>query len=304
MKSAIFGIGCMLSVAMFSSCFTGIENTGHISEKDVEKARAGERTAEDAYLDSIVPAPYASWQEGKQFYVADNNIRLIFSPQTDSLQGSTLRYVGSESFRQIDNTEEAVLVFSDGQREYRYDTGKTFRELEETPAQYLVPFMTDMDFVEQVDSMLRGKELYIKTSDWRRPDGTAERGVRYVAVRVTDVTPGDAVYPFYVAFECDGRNSGVFMSSATSSVRNMTFGKLFSFSDIRKHYRSISDDNWALIVNGKVKEGMTKEECSLSLGAPRTIDRMPTRAGLYERWVYVNGVMLVFENGLLTQYRQ
>ena len=51
-------------------------------------------------------------------------------------------------------------------------------------------------------------------------------------------------------------------------------------------------------------EGMTKEECSLSLGAPRTIDRMPTRAGLYERWVYVNGVMLVFENGLLTQYRQ
>jgi len=99
----------MLSVAMFSSCFTGIENTGHISEKDVEKARAGERTAEDAYLDSIVPAPYASWQEGKQFYVADNNIRLIFSPQTDSLQGSTLRYVGSESFRQIDNTEEAVL---------------------------------------------------------------------------------------------------------------------------------------------------------------------------------------------------
>ena len=49
---------------------------------------------------------------------------------------------------------------------------------------------------------------------------------------------------------------------------------------------------------------MSKEECSLSLGAPRTIDRMPARAGLYERWVYVNGVMLVFENGLLTQYRQ
>lgn len=288
----------------FTSCFTGIENTGKISEKDVAKVKANRRAAEEAYFDTVAPAPYAEWHAGKRFYVSDNNIRLILNPSADSLRGRTLEYRGVETLRQIDNSEDVLLVFSDGGKEYRYNTGKTMPEVAGTQPEYLVPFMIDSDFVERVDKMLRGKTFFIKTSDWKRRDGTPEKGVRYVPAEIESVSPGDAVYPFYVAFTCNGGLSGIFMSSQTSPVKNMTFDKLFSFDDIRKDYKTVSDENWDLITKGRVAQGMTKEECALSLGAPRSIVRTPTHGGLYERWVYANGVYLIFESGLLTDYRQ
>ena len=167
-----------------------------------------------------------------------------------------------------------------------------------------MPFLSDLDYVACVDSLLRGRTLYLRTSTWRRRDGSFETGLRYVPVTVESVTTGDAVYPFYVAFDQDGRHSGVMMSSPTSAVRNVTFDKLFSFSDIRSSYKHISNENWSLIVRGQVAVGMTKEECTLSLGAPQSVDRVPTHGGLLERWVYDNGVYLVFADGILERFRQ
>lgn len=57
-------------------------------------------------------------------------------------------------------------------------------------------------------------------------------------------------------------------------------------------------------MRGQVAEGMTKEECTLSLGAPQSVDRVPTHGGLLERWVYDNGVYLVFADGILERFRQ
>jgi hypothetical protein len=84
----------------------------------------------------------------------------------------------------------------------------------------------------------------------------------------------------------------------------MTFDKLFSFTDLRKNYSQITDANWERITRGDVAVSMTKDECQLSLGSPRSIERVPTHGGLYERWSYDNGVYLIFENGLLTRYRK
>lgn len=294
----------VLSVMLLTSCFTGIENTGRISDKDVAKVHADEKTEEELFFGSVHPAAFSTWTHGKRFHVSDNNVRLILTPSVDSLRGHTLVYQGYELLRQIDNTEEALLVFSDNGKEYRYNTGKTLKELEETPAEYLVPFLTDLDFVSTVDGMLRGRTLYIKSSEWKTPAGETERGVRYVPVVVESVLPGDAVYPFYVTFAYGGKRAGVYMSSQTSSVKNMSFDKLFAFEDIRKSHKTVSDRNWELITAGKVAIGMTKEECTLSLGAPRSVGRTPTHGGLFERWVYVNGVYLMFENGLLVDFRQ
>ena len=181
---------------------------------------------------------------------------------------------------------------------------KTLAELQPLSGYYAVPFLSDLDYVARVDSLLRGRTLYLRTSTWRRRDGSFETGLRYVPVTVESVTTGDAVYPFYVAFDQDGRHSGVMMSSPTSAVRNVTFDKLFSFSDIRSSYKHISNENWSLIVRGQVAVGMTKEECTLSLGAPQSVDRVPTHGGLLERWVYDNGVYLVFADGILERFRQ
>ena len=96
----------------------------------------------------------------------------------------------------------------------------------------------------------------------------------------------------------------MFMSSAHSSVQNRTYTDLFSDSDVHLRYPEISDDNWACIIRGDVALGMNKDECRLSLGTPKTIDRRPTYDGLVEYWTYDNGVYLIFEDGLLRRYRK
>lgn len=295
---------------LLSGCFTGVENTGRISYKDVQKVHADKKSPEETYMDTVVAPDFMSWRPGKAFVVNDDNIRLVLRPtlaydmDTIHLKGDTLRYVGYKFNRQIDNKESVVLLLEHGNKRFSCDTGKTIGEVENTRPEYIVPFVTDLDFVSKVDSMLRGKTLYVKTSFWADEHREATTGVQYVPVRVVQVVPGDVVYPFFVWFDYGERRAGVFMSSSSSAVKNMTFDKLFSFSDIRLNYPAITDENWDNIVHGRVALNMTKNECALALGNARTVDRMPTYGGIYERWTYENGVYLIFENGLLVKFRQ
>lgn len=297
-------------VLMLFGCFTGIENTGRISEKDVAKVKADKQSAEALYLDSVRPDSFQQWRPGKQFFVSDDNIRLIFDPingidsETLSLKGDTLIYQGYKFRKNLNNTEDVVINFSDGVNTYSYDTGKPIEEVETQKPEYVVPFVIDLDYINKVQSKLKDKTLYIKSPLWFEEDLRKLNGVKFVPVTIKYVKPGDLIYPFHVFFEYKNRIYGVSMSSQVSSIKNTTFDKLFSFNDIRKNYGTISDDNWVLITKGRVAVGMTKEECSLSLGTPKTIDRSPTHGGLYERWSYDNGTYLMFDNGLLLQYRR
>jgi hypothetical protein len=60
---------------------------------------------------------------------------------------------------------------------------------------------------------------------------------------------------------------------------------------------------WDNIIHGRVALDMTRSECRLSLGAPKTVDTRPGYSGVRELWVYENGAYLVFEDGLLRDYR-
>ena len=307
MKLKIFF--CSLILSVLTGCFTGVENTGRISEKDVSRVKADKKLKEELFLESILPEPFIQWRSGKQFYVTDDNIKLIFNPSNDynlekiSLKGSTLQYKGYKYEKEIDNTEVVVLSFLHNDNVFKYNTGKTIDDLSKLNPENVVPFVIDLDYVQLMDSLLTGKDLYIKTSLWMNEDLMYINGLHYVPVKITSVNVGNEVYPFLANFEHNGNSACVFMSSQASSMKNMTFDKLFSFSDIRQKYPSIKDDNWNKITRGQVALNMTKEECSLSLGAPRTIDRNPTHGGLYERWTYDNGVYLIFEDGILIKYR-
>lgn len=307
MKLKIFCYSLILSV--LSGCFTGVENTGRISEKDVSRVKADKKLKEELFLDSILPEPFIQWRSGKKFFVTDDNIRLIFNPSNDynlesvSLKGETLIYNGFKYVKDIDNTEVVVLSFLHGNNVFKYNTGKAIEDVSNLNPENIVPFVVDLDYVQKMNSLLMGRNLFIKTSLWMNPDLKYINGLHFVPVKIIDVKVGNNVYPFLVNFEHEGSRSCVFMSSQASSMRNMTFDKLFSFSDIRLKYTSIQDDNWNRITHGKVALDMTKEECSLSLGSPRSIDRNPTHGGLYERWTYDNGVYLIFEDGILIKYR-
>lgn len=315
MKRKIIG-ACVIVVMMsmlMSSCFTGIESTKKITDKDVEKITQTkpEQVASKSKYNSVEIDSFPNWTEGKSFEVADDNLKRVLQQvaggrmDTLSLKGKELKYVGYFEESVLDNEPNVNLRFNDGTNEYVYRTQKTVQQIKEGNIFLQVPFLIDLDMVEAYRALLVGKSLYLRTSIWYNDQGEMIKGKKYVKVKINEVTTGDKVFPLRVSFEADGgEKASVYMSTKQSSVQNRMFDNLFSESDIRLNFPLISDENWTNIVNGTVAMDMTKEECRLSLGNPNTIQERPTYDGLQEYWFYTDGMYLMFFDGLLKQYRK
>ena len=297
-----------LMAVMAVSCSTGVESIGRITERDV--ARYGEKpsSADNEIVEIAEAESIERWRPGKRFLVTDDRFSVVLDATTDSatqhLGGKMLTYKGYRYARHIDNQESIVLELLLDSSIYRYDTGKELEALKSLPTERLLPYVIDMDRIAAVDSALRNKTYYIRTRNWLSTDRKAIGGLKFVAVNILSVEPGDDVYPMFVIFDYEGKSYGVRMSWKESAVASATFSRLFSPTDIRRRYKNITDDVWEHITCGSVSLGMTKEECSLSMGSPEQIDRATNHAGLYERWSYSNGAYLIFENGILQKYRR
>ena len=62
-------VAALALLPVVTACFTGIENTGRITDRDVARVKANKRTAEEALLDSVKPQTYGQWRKGKRFVV-------------------------------------------------------------------------------------------------------------------------------------------------------------------------------------------------------------------------------------------
>lgn len=75
---------------------------------------------------------------------------------------------------------------------------------------------------------------------------------------------------------------------------------LFEFGNIHQKYPGITEEHWGIISKGELKEGMSAEECRLSIGNPIEIRfKKDTR---FETWFY-NGRTLELENGILQRFK-
>lgn len=75
---------------------------------------------------------------------------------------------------------------------------------------------------------------------------------------------------------------------------------LFEFGNIHQKYSGITEKHWGIISKGDLKEGMSTEECRLSISNPVEIRlKKDTR---FETWFY-NGRTLEFENGTLQRFK-
>lgn len=75
---------------------------------------------------------------------------------------------------------------------------------------------------------------------------------------------------------------------------------VLAFGDIRKEYPHTTDENWKLISQGEVREGMTTDECRLALGSPIQVEFKQDNR--FETWLYARK-MLEFESGRLLRYK-
>ena len=291
-------------------CFTGVESTKAITQKDVERAYSG-NAGKTTQTIEIKLDTFPDWNMGKRFFVTDNNIRYIFSPSpqfnadTLTLEGKEISYDGYTIGISIDGRPVVNLHFKYGTTGLQYNTNRTMDDITRRHSSRLeVPFLVDLDEVERLKDVLRGKSLYIKTSIWYDSNGEMTWGRKYVKVNITDVLPGDKVFPFRIEFNDAGRTAYVFMSYRDNYLQR-SFDNLFSDTDLRQLYPAISDENWQRIINGQIATYMTKEECRLSIGPPDNLERVPTYNGVREYWYYSNGTYLIFdEEGLLTTFRR
>lgn len=304
-------VGCCVAAALLAvSCGTGIEVTERVTEKDVMKVinqvdnRPQLRTL-DAFIDSV-----PSWKVGKRFWVADDQVRLLFAHSSDydidtlSLAGQVLTYEGYDTGGIYDNRNTVNLRFTDGQHLFVYRTGKT---LDAFNSRFSIPMLIDLDMVDYVAQQVTGKDFYIRTGIWYdRQSELMIDGRHFIKVHIDEVLPGNAVLPLRVLFTTidSGERAMVWMSESASTMLGRDFDALFAEKDPRLDYPAVSDENWALITRAQVALGMTKEECRLALGNPVRISENPDQGGLREYWYYDGGAYLFFIDGLLNRFRK
>ncbi|MCM1029239.1 MAG: hypothetical protein NC342_04595 [Pseudoflavonifractor sp.] len=298
-------------------CFTGVESTPRISEKEYKEAVSTRDLPEARFLADIHGEPPSSWRRGKQWVVTDSRSDRAIGR---SLEGDTISLSAISESISILGLPEAVVSFSSPLGDASYMTGISPDSLMRRQS-LNIPYTVELSLISELRQRLIGQTFYVATSLWGDMDGNSIRGLKYIPVEVTGVEAGRGIEPIRLSLQYlisdQMRSKPGKELPGDSTHRHFTlpmalpgggaggttrsFANLFSLSDPRKRYPKISDAAWLAINEGRVIEGMTRDECRLSLGSPTDIDRRPGYSSLQEIWTYPDGIRLIFIDGLLIQ---
>lgn len=300
----------MLPCILLTSCFTGIESTKKISLSREDK-KALEPTPEELFFPGIEGEILEIWEPGKEFLATDDKAILIFNREAipsgmteEPLGGKILKYNGVSSKMDVGGTIVTEIMFNDGPRIYYYNTGKTFDDAIKHITSDQIPMMIDLVLIKKTKDKLLGQKLWTRSPLWYDEKGERIDGQRFVPITIIDVTPGDIIFPIRLQIEDkDGHNAWMFMNYGNSGTESRSFHNLFYLEDPKRNFPKIDDDIWQLICRGKIRQGMTKEECKLSLGNPKTVNSGHDYSQTLDIWSYENGAVLWFEDGVLTRFR-
>lgn len=266
---------------------------------------------EEEFFRPVAGIPLKSWEKGKKFIAADNKTLLIFEqeglpvdPEQAAIGGKTLSFQDIESKIMPDGTFNAVLVFDCEGSNQKFNSGKSLDEAESQVFSDQIPMLIDESMILSARALLDGKKLWIKSPLWYDSAGNRISGKKYVEVTVSDVKPGSIAFPLKVCFvDESGKQAWAMLNFGNSGKESRSFSNIFSISNFRDKYPSVSDETWRLISNGRLAVGMTKLECKLSLGNPTEVDSGHDYTQTLDLWHYSDGSVLWFEDGLLTRFR-
>lgn len=296
---------------LLQGCFTGVEGTKTITMSSKEVMASNIPSPEEQLMSHIAGDDLSEWQPGRKFAIADDKASLIFQrisedKATAALKtGKEITFEGISEIPSISGGKNVGIVFvCDGER-LIYNTGMSPQTAASGIKSDAIPLITDMEMVQEADSLLRGRKLWTRSRLWYDHNGERIQGVKFAPVTVTDVTQGDATFPLRINFtDEDGTDAYMLVGATGAGVSSHRFDILFSLSDPRENHRRISEDNWRAIKNGTVNIGMTKEECRLSLGNPEESTGGHDYSYTSDLWKYSDGKWLMFRDGLLVEYRE
>ena len=94
-------------------------------------------------------------------------------------------------------------------------------------------------------------------------------------------------------------NNGEKIYLEISWLEHKRYAYAFELTESEKLKKEYGEENWKLILKGKVKIGMTKEMCKISWGAPKEINETILEGKKSEQWVFKDNY-LYFDNDILT----
>lgn len=292
---AILSLLCL--APCLTGCFTGVETTPRISDRQVRK---GQRSPapERLLLDPVAPQASSQWTAGKPFIATDGKLPLAYRPASVAetvCVGDTLRLIGVSRSRTIGGQPVATV----GLLTNRGDTLVCSQQVSDS-AYIELPFLNDARAIALADSLLHNRTLWTLTRQRYTLQGQPLKGLKYEKVTVKEVVNGNAEFPMRVVFTSDGSGDTQMLyltyNRRTGSPRR--FEVLFSLTDPRNRYPEIGNDTWLMICQGQTAPGMTAAECRLALGSPDDIIRNVTYGGIAEQWVYADGTRLHFIDGV------
>ncbi|MEG0948255.1 MAG: hypothetical protein RR212_02235 [Bacteroidales bacterium] len=254
------------------------------------------------------------WKPGEPFIYISPSLNITLKPEKPILNDTTnyqnLLFEFSQFKQQTDWNGNSTLdlIFEADGRKFRFETAKTLEQISDTGYNPLIAGLIWLPEIEKADSLLKGKTFYILTSEWKSDQEELLKEARkFVAVEIVAVKPGDEYTPVTVIFKNQQGHLfsiGTTLSGTLNAASRFKFHRIFSVSDPRLKYKDISDENWQLITEGNLANGMTQAEVRLSIGKPTEINRIPTYSGLREQWLYNSGTMISFQDGRITNFRK
>lgn len=292
-----------LLVIMSYGCSTGIESTRKITYSRADKKSIAV-TAEEKLMDSIHSEPVLNWLPGRPFLVADNRASIVYESESkDSIKGKTFYFRDISQRTTPGGYAEAVISFTDGKDLWQYGTSKNIKELDNLTS-FDMPMLIDLQSISEINSLLQGRRVWTRSHLWYDENGDKFFGTKFAPVVIDSIMPGDKNFAMRVAIStADHNHAYMYMNFANSGADNRTFADLFLLHNPRTGYKHISDEVWQLICAGKVREGMTKEECKLSLGNPKEVNQGHNWNNTIDIWHYSDGTYLRFVDGLLIKDR-
>lgn len=294
-----------LLFCLLQSCFTGIESTPKITLNESNLEIENSISEEQKHLSNIKNEPFNQWDKGKQFIVTDNKISLIFNEnsQIDTLSGETIIYQKYNTSTSVAGTSVTNLYFTHNCDTIIYIVNATPKEISKRKS-FLIPFTVQQSLIDDVKNALLNNSYYIVTSLAYDSIGNSTNIPKFVPIKINDITAGNHIYPIKVSFTTKNNNSyWVYMTIGDDIQSTRNFETQFSLTNPKQKYPHISDNYWNAITNNIVIIGMTKEECRLAIGIPNHTEQLPSNAGIIEIWRYDNGYQLIFEDGLLKNFR-
>lgn len=255
------------------------------------------------------PGP-TRWQQGKPFVSTISDLDVVLRPERSlsdtarrDWKGSFWRFnaiVMEENW--LGQPQVWLQFLSPSGERYRYETGRDETALTDTAWHPQITGLLPLSVVSATDSILRGRELFIRVDDERivAADSLSREAPsrKFCKVHVDSVTFGSDEAPLRVWFSRDSLHY-YFLSALPGSVTAPSIDRFFSTADPRPDYPNISDRRWEMICSRQLEPDMTAEEVRLSWGRPYRYERTVTTAGPTEVWYYRNGARLLIINGRL-----